>query len=150
VCHRVQLGASLRACSVVYLRTYSEVYLGAYSELYLGAYSECTRERLESLLGSVEPSRLGVCHRVPLEASLRACSGVYLRTYSELHLGAYSECTRERLESLLGSVRQAGWECTIKCNQERTSERTWERAMKCIWQFSFKFVKCSRCIVSSG
>ena len=45
MCHRVQLGAYLRACSGVYLR--------AYSEVYLGAYSECTRERLESLLGSV-------------------------------------------------------------------------------------------------
>jgi hypothetical protein len=52
-----------------------------------------------------------------------------------VYLGAYSECTSERLESFLGSVSHAGWECTIECNQECTSERTWERAMKCIWQF---------------
>jgi len=43
-----------------------------------------------------------------------------------VYSGAYSECTGERLERLLGSVIQAGWECT--------SDRTWERAMKCIWQ----------------
>jgi len=67
-----------------------------------------------------------VCHRVQLGASLRVCPGVYLRTYSEVYSGAYSECTGERLERLLGSVIQAGWECT--------SDRTWERAMKCIWQ----------------
>jgi len=30
-------------------------------------------ERLESLLGCVQSSRLGVCHRVQLGASLRAC-----------------------------------------------------------------------------
>ena len=79
-------------------------------------------------------------HRVQLGASLTACPGVNLRTYSEVYLGAYwevylgayTECTWERLESLLGSVSQAGWECTIECNQECTSERTWERGMKCI------------------
>jgi hypothetical protein len=58
-------------------------------------------------------------------------------------LGTYSECTWERLES----VSQAGWVCTIECNQECISERTWERAYisayKCIWQFGFKFVECS-------
>jgi len=60
-----------------------------------------------------------VCHRVQLGASLRACPGVYLRTYSEVYLRAYSECTWERLESLLGSVSQAGWECAIESNWER-------------------------------
>jgi len=55
-------------------------------------------------------------------------------------LGAYSECTWERLESLLESVSQAGRECAIECNQECTSERTWERAMKCIWQLAFKLL----------
>jgi len=66
---------------------------------------------LESVLGRVEPSRLGVCHRVQLGASVRACPGVYLRTYSE--------CTSERLESLLESVSQVGWECAIECKWER-------------------------------
>jgi len=37
-------------------------------------------------------------------------------------LSGYSDC----LESSLGSVRQAGWEC----NQECTSELTWDHAMK--------------------
>jgi hypothetical protein len=46
-----------------------------------------------------------------------------MRMYS-VYLCAYSEC----LESLLGSVRQAGWEC----DQECTSELTWDRAMKCL------------------
>jgi len=55
--------------------------------------------RLECLLGSVKSSRLGVCHRVHLRASVRASPGVYLRTYVEVYLGAYS---------------QAGWECTIE------------------------------------
>ena len=55
-------------------------------------------------------------------------------------MGANSECTWERLESLLS---QAGWECEIERDQECTSERTWERAMKCIWQLAFKFVVCS-------
>jgi hypothetical protein len=54
-------------------------------------------------------------------------------------LGVYSECTWEHLES----VSQAGWEYTIEWNQECISERTWERAKKCIWQFGFKFVECS-------
>jgi hypothetical protein len=64
-------------------------------------------------------SRLGVCHRVQLGASLGARLGVYSRMYSEVYLGAYSECTSERLESLLGSVSQAGWECAIESNWER-------------------------------
>jgi len=81
--------------------------------------------------------------------SLRACPGVYL--------GAYSECTWEHFESLLECVSQAGWECAIEsnwerivrqagaieCNQVCTSERTWEHAMKCIWQLAFKFAVCS-------
>jgi len=46
---------------------------------------------LESVLGSVEPSRLGVYRRVQLEAYLRACLGVCLRASCELV-----------------------WECTVK------------------------------------
>jgi len=42
----------------------------------------------------------------------------------------------------MGAYSQAGWEWSIECNQEYTSVRTWERAMKCIWQLVFKFV-CS-------
>jgi len=76
-----------------------------------------------------------VYYRMQVGASLGACPGVYLRTNSEVYLGAYSLCTWECLESLGGSVSQVGWECTIECNQECSSERTWERAMKCIWQF---------------
>jgi hypothetical protein len=48
-----------------------------YSEVWLGAYLECTWDHLESYLGSVWSSRLAVCHRVQLGASLRACLGVY-------------------------------------------------------------------------
>ena len=35
------------------------------------------------------------------------------------YLGEYSECTWESLESLLGSISQAGWECAIESNWER-------------------------------
>jgi len=92
-----------------------------------------------------------VCPRVQLGASLRACPGVYLRTYSEVYLGESWEFTWERRSSRLGvyhreqlgAYSQAGWECAIECNQECTSERTWEREMKCIWQLAFKFVVCS-------
>jgi len=34
---------------------------------------------VESLLGSVQSSRLGVCHQVQLGVYLRVCSGVFLR-----------------------------------------------------------------------
>ena len=44
-----------------------------------------------------------------------------MRMYS-LCLLAYLEC----LESSLGRVHQAGWECIQGC----TSELTWDRAMK--------------------
>jgi len=47
---------------------------------------------------------------------LSACPGVYLRMYSEVYLGAYSECTWEHLESLLESVSQAGRGCAIESN----------------------------------
>jgi len=43
-----------------------------------------------------------------------------VRTYSEVYLGAYSDCAWECLESLLESVSQAGWECAIESNWERT------------------------------
>jgi len=42
-----------------------------------------------------------------------------MRTYLEVYLGAYLECTWESLESLLGSISQAGWECAIESNWER-------------------------------
>jgi len=76
-----------------------------------------------------------VYHRAQVEASLGAYQGVCLRTNTEVYYRAYSQCTWKHLECLVGSVSQAGWECPIKCNQECTSERTWERAMKCVWQF---------------
>jgi len=41
-----------------------------------------------------------------------------VRTYSDVYLGAYSECTWECLESLPASVSQAGWECAIESNSE--------------------------------
>jgi hypothetical protein len=56
------------------------------------------------VLESVEPSRLGVCHRVQLGVYLRVFSGVYLRTYSEMYLGAYSVTTWKRIESILGGI----------------------------------------------
>jgi hypothetical protein len=68
-------------------------------------------------------------------ASLGEWKGVYIRTNLEVYLGAYSHCTRKRLESLGGSLGQAGRECTIECNQECTSERTWEFAMECFCLF---------------
>ena len=51
---------------------------------------------LDSVLGSVEPSRLGVCHRVQLGAYWRACSGVCLRAYLGVYLRATRRCTWER------------------------------------------------------
>jgi hypothetical protein len=92
-----------------------------------------------------------VCHGVQLGARL----GVYSRTYSEVYLGAYSECTGERLESLLGSVSQASWECAIESNWKRVVKPAGsvqpsvitnvlqsvdgcvQHAMKCIWQHAF-------------
>ena len=53
MCHRVQLGASLRACSGVYLKT----------------YSVCTWER--------KSSRLGVYNRVQSRVYFRGYFGVY-------------------------------------------------------------------------
>ena len=82
----------------------------------------CSWECLESWLGSVQSSRLGVCHQVQLGVYLRACSGVCLR--------ATRRCTWERLGSLLGSVSQAGWECAIESNWECAIESNWERIVK--------------------
>jgi hypothetical protein len=44
VCHRVHLGASMRACPGVYMRM---------SSVYLGADSECTWQYLESSLRGI-------------------------------------------------------------------------------------------------
>jgi len=97
-----------------------------------------------------------VCHRVQLGASLGARLGVYSRTYWEVYFGAYSECTWKRLEGLLGSVSQAGWECAFESNWERIVKQgesvqpsairsvlqsidgSVQHAMKCIWQYAFK------------
>ena len=51
---------------------------------------------------------------------LESSPGVYIRTDSDVYLGAYSECACERLDSLLESVSQAGWKCAIERNWERT------------------------------
>jgi len=72
---------------------------------------ECASVPLESLLGSVQSSRLGVYHRVQLGSSLRACPGVCLGTYSELYSGVYWECTWERPGVYLGAYSHASWEC---------------------------------------
>ena len=45
-----------------------------------------------------------MCHRVQVRASLGACPGVYLRTYSEVYLGVYSECTWECIVMQAGSA----------------------------------------------
>lgn len=62
-----------------------------------------------------------------------------MRTYLKVNLEAYSECTVEHLDI----VSQAGWVCTIECNQVSISQYTWERVKKCIWQFDFTFAECS-------
>jgi len=92
VCHRVQLGASLRAWLGVYLRTYSEVYFGASWELTW----ECTNKQ--------------------------ACNWEHPWEYArECTWELTQRCTWEHTWSLLGSVlraylgaySQAGWECVI-------------------------------------
>jgi len=57
---------------------------------------ECSSKLLESWCGSIQSSRLGVCHRVQVRASLGACPRVYSRIYLE--------CTWEHLVSLLEGV----------------------------------------------
>jgi len=86
---------------------------------YLGAYSqagweciwecawECAWERLESLLGSVQSSRLEVCHPVQLGVYLRAYSGVCLRASSEL-----------------GSVQWSAFGSFVECSMMYSIERT--------------------------
>ena len=89
-----------------------------------------------------------MCHWVHLGAFWRACSGVYLRTYTELYLGVVREHTWEHMSNRLGvchqeklrTYSQAGWECAIECIQKITLDYTWEHALKCIWLFAFKFV----------
>jgi hypothetical protein len=71
----------------------------------MGAYSECSWESLESLHGSVQSNRLGVCHRVQL--GVESVLGSVLESILRAYLGAYS---------------QAGWECAIECSWERDSE----------------------------
>jgi len=137
----------------------------------LGSVLRVCWECLESLLGSIESSRLGVCHQVQL--------GVYLRASWEL----IWECKSSRL----GECYREQWgECAIESNWERTVEQAgsvqssviwtvfesllgsmlesvlrsllgayspaggvcaiecnWDSAMKYIWQLVFKFVVCS-------
>jgi len=98
--------------------------IGSVLEIALGSV-------FERLLGSVQSSRVGVCLQVQLAVyfreywehawehtveqagvyrqmqsgvSCRACLDVSCRTYLELYLGAYRECTWERLEELLWSI----------------------------------------------
>jgi hypothetical protein len=80
----------------------------------MGAYSKCTWECLESLLGSVQSSRLGVCDRVQFGASWRAYPGVKLRTYSEVYLGASGERTWERIVKQAGSVSSSAIESVFE------------------------------------
>jgi len=109
----------LKACSGVYLRASWELTwertvkqagsmpssaIGSVLRAYLGTYSqggweyaiEWNCERLESLLGNVQPSRLGVCHRVQLRASWEPTweskssrLGVYNRVQSGVYFRAY-------------------------------------------------------------
>jgi len=62
--------------------------LGSVLESVLRVYWERTVKQAGSVIGSV----------------LESMPGSVLRLYSEVCLGAYLECTWERLESLLGSV----------------------------------------------
>ena len=66
--------------------------LGSVLESVLRAYWERTVKQA----GSVPSSAIG--------SNLESMPGTVLRLYSEVCLGAYSECIWERLESLLGSV----------------------------------------------
>ena len=68
--------------------------LGAYSQAGWECAIECDWERLESVLGNVHSSRLGLCRRVQLGVYWKVCSGVCL--------GVFCELTWERI------VKQAG------------------------------------------
>ena len=54
-----------------------------------------------------------MCHRVQLQVSLRACPGVYLKTYSEVYLGAYSVCAF-RLIRLATRCPGPGSRCAVR------------------------------------
>jgi hypothetical protein len=57
--------------------------------------------------------------------------------------GIYAMAASGRMQY---DYKQTNYRCesTLQpANQECTSERTWEHAMKCIRQFDFKFVECS-------
>ena len=71
-------GAYMEAYSQVRLRVSSHlrVYLRATRRCTWVRTRRCSWECLESLLGSIQSSRLAVCHRVQLGVYLRACSGV--------------------------------------------------------------------------
>jgi len=55
------------------MEAYRQVRLGVYLRVCLGVCLGASWE----LTGSVQLCRLGVCHRVQVGASLRACPGVY-------------------------------------------------------------------------
>ena len=84
--------------------------------------------------GSVPSSATGSEFESVLRSMLERVLRVYLAAYSQAGWECAIKSNWERI------VRQAG---AIECNQVCTSERTWEHAMKCIWQLAFKFVVCS-------
>jgi len=93
-----------------------------------------------------------VCHRVQLGAH----PGVYSKTYSDGDWGAYSECSWQRFESLLGNISHTGSECAIESNWDcivkqagsvqlsairsvlQSIDGNVQHAMKCIWLHAFK------------
>ena len=119
---RLQLSKSLdRACRSIHGSIYSSEIGSVFP--------------LESVLGSVEPSRLGVYHRGHLGAYLKAtrrctweCLESLLGSVQSSRLGVSSSAIGSILESVLGNVlesvlraylgaySQAGWECAIECN----------------------------------
>jgi len=99
---------------------------------------ECASERLESLLGSVQSSRLGVSSSA-IGSVLESMPGSVLQSVLRAYLRAKvkqagsvpSSAIESILESMPGSVlqsvlraylgaySQAGWECVIESNWER-------------------------------
>lgn len=51
---------------------------------------------LESILGSIEPGRVGVYHQVQLKAYLRMCLGMYLQENWQVNLRVTKECTKAK------------------------------------------------------
>jgi hypothetical protein len=95
----------------------------------LRACCEHTWEHLDNQTRSVPSSAIRSVHEIMLgsaiESVLRAYWGAYSPAGCEFAIECNWECTGKRaqkcdcehLESLLECVSQAGWECTVKCNQ---------------------------------